>query len=172
MTRGFAMQGRHLSAPSMMLQRETHGRTQESVAIRSSHDGGVLVLDEDLQIYSAMPHRLLDDFTTPGPHYLELGGIRATCLLDFGGSPAFWGNITKLYASRCRMRSLDGIDTLHNMRFLYLDQNELPEAELLRILDELPAAADRLEVLDVRDNIGCTPQVELQLTNGLCELQW
>eukprot|EP00976_Prorocentrum_cordatum_P089815 1187858-Prorocentrum_minimum.AAC.2 len=48
------------------------------------------------------------------------------------------------------------------MRFLYLDQNELSSAELMRILVELPAAADRLEVglhadtYDIR--VGCARQ--------------
>lgn len=32
-------------------------------------------------------------------HYLDLAGVQARCLRDFGGSHALWRGITKLYAS-------------------------------------------------------------------------
>mmetsp|Transcript_42108 Transcript_42108/g.70260 ORF Transcript_42108/g.70260 Transcript_42108/m.70260 type:complete len:190 (+) Transcript_42108:498-1067(+) len=162
-----------LAAPRLVLHQELHGRERapDSVAIRSSSNG-VLVLDEDLQVYSAMPSRLLDSYTTPSPHYLDLGGIRATCLLDFGGAPPFWGNLTKLYASRCKLHRLDGIAALTRIQYLYLDHNLLPEKEILRLLSDLPGAAHRLEALDVTSNIGCTPEVETRLHTGLHQAQW
>lgn len=121
---------------------------------------GVLVLEENLEL-RALPGRLLDHVDGP-IHYLDLGGVQASSLADFGGSDELLAGITKLYASHCGLRSLDGLHRLPSIRWLYLDHNQLGEAELMRLAEVLPAGA-RLEALDVRDNTGCTPQVEEQL---------
>ncbi len=55
-------------------------------------------------------------------------------MLVAGGSQGFWGGVTKLYASHCGLRRLDGIAQLSRVIWLYLDNNQLCEAELLRLL--------------------------------------
>jgi hypothetical protein len=65
-------------------------------------------LEEGTAIYTLEPRRLLDSYDGDGDdvsgpedavHYLDLGGIRATSLRDFGGSMVFWGGLTKLYGA-------------------------------------------------------------------------
>jgi hypothetical protein len=41
---------------------------------------------------------------------------------------------------------LDGIAALTRIQYLYLDDNLLPEKEIMRLLRDLPGAAHRLEV--------------------------
>ncbi|EFN56812.1 hypothetical protein CHLNCDRAFT_144347 [Chlorella variabilis] len=97
-----------------------------------------------------------------GPlHYLDLGGIQRCSLADFGGAPELLAGITKLYASHSGLRSVEGLGRLPAVRWLYLDHNRLPEAELLRLPGVL--AGVRLEALDVSGNPGCTPEVERRL---------
>ncbi|GAB4818391.1 hypothetical protein N2152v2_005437 [Parachlorella kessleri] len=102
-------------------------------------------------------------------HYLDLGGVQATNLRDFGGSQGFWGGVTKLYASDCGLRRLDGIAQLSRVIWLYLDNNQLCEAELLRLLSGIPAG--QLKALDISGNVGCTDEVLAALeaaTAGAC----
>ena len=54
-----------------------------------------------------------------------------------GGSPTLWRGVTKLYACACGLRTLDGIEALEHVRYLYLDGNALPEAQLLRLAGAL-----------------------------------
>ncbi|KAI7842483.1 hypothetical protein COHA_003837 [Chlorella ohadii] len=98
-------------------------------------------------------------------HYLDLAGLAARSLRDFGGSPELLGKVTKLYASNSGLQSLDGLERLTAVRFLYLDHNNLPESELLRLPDLLPAGV-RLETLDLRGNPGLTPAVEAALESS------
>lgn len=53
-----------------------------------------------------------------------------------GGAPALWAGVTKLYASNCSLESLDGVEALRGVLWLYLDNNRLEQGELLRLLSE------------------------------------
>ena len=64
-------------------------------------------------------------------HYLDLGGIPAASLVDLGGSPTFWAGVTKLYASNGALVDVRGLQLLRNIKYLYLDNNKLPENELM-----------------------------------------
>uniref|UniRef100_A0A1D2A3V7 Uncharacterized protein n=1 Tax=Auxenochlorella protothecoides TaxID=3075 RepID=A0A1D2A3V7_AUXPR len=81
---------------------------------------------------------------------------QAHSLSELGGSPELWAGVTKLYASNGALRSLQGLELLCNVRFLYLDHNELPERELL-MLSGLPR--HQLECLDIQGNPGFTDEV-------------
>lgn len=78
---------------------------------------------------------MLSHVTEP-VHYLDLNGVAAHSLAQLGGSPQLWAGVTKLYASNGALRSLDGLELLQNVKFLYLDHNDLPEGELLRLSGE------------------------------------
>lgn len=106
-----------------------------------------------------MPPPLLG---APGVHYLDLGGIQARSLLDFGGSDALWAGITKLYASGSGLTSVDGVARLASCRYLYLDNNHLNAPEILRIAAELPPGA-QLVALDVSGNPGADAATEAAL---------
>jgi len=41
--------------------------------------------------------------------------------------------VTKLYACHSGLTSLEGLQALPSLRWLYLDHNQLPEPELLRL---------------------------------------
>lgn len=112
---------------------------------------GTLVLDEQLRI-DALPGGVLSHLPGGGIHYVDLGGIQASSLLDFGGSDQLWAGVTKLYASRSGFTSLAGIGMLRSIKYLYLDANNLPGEELLRLASELPLG--QLHALDLRDNPG------------------
>jgi hypothetical protein len=115
----------------------------------------------------AIPGGLLQGLEHEGVHYLDLGGVQAASLLDFGGTDALWGGVTKLYASRCGLTSLDGIARLTSVRYLYLDHNQLGAEELRRLCAALPAG--QLEALDLSGNCGGEdPElVEALLCSGL-----
>lgn len=78
-------------------------------------------------------------------HYLDLNGAQAHSLSELGGSPELWAGVTKLYASNGALRSLQGLELLCNVRFLYLDHNELPERELLMLSGEFVQYAVHLD---------------------------
>ncbi|KAK2079381.1 hypothetical protein QBZ16_003072 [Prototheca wickerhamii] len=90
-------------------------------------------------------------------HYLDLGGIPAASLVDLGGSPTFWAGVTKLYASNGALVDVRGLQLLRNIKYLYLDNNKLPENELMVMAGMLPQG--QLECLDIRGNPGLTPSV-------------
>ncbi len=98
-------------------------------------------------------------------HYLDLSGIQARSLLDFGGSDAFWAGITKLYASNSGLTSADGVARLTSCRYLYLDNNSLTYAETMRIARELPSGTQLL-ALDVSGNPGITAVTETALVDA------
>ncbi|PRW51022.1 Leucine Rich Repeat family [Chlorella sorokiniana] len=122
---------------------------------------GVLVLDDR---HAGLPGGVLSHVEAT-VHYLDLAGIQARSLRDFGGRAELWGKVTKLYASSSGLQSLDGLEQLSTIRFLYLDHNSLAESELLRLPDVLPAGV-RLETLDLRGNPGLTPAVETALESS------
>lgn len=97
-------------------------------------------------------------------HYLDLGGILAGCLLDFGGTDEFWAGINKLYASNCGLQRIKGIAKLRDCRYLYLDNSNLPKEELLKLATELSASLHRkLVTLDLSNNPGWDEEVEIAL---------
>ncbi|KAL4855353.1 Ran-binding protein M [Chlorella vulgaris] len=125
---------------------------------KAAHSPGVLILEEPV---ASLPGRILD--YVQGPlHYLDLGGVQERSLAAFGGAPELLAGITKLYASHSGLASVDGLQRLPAVRWLYLDHNQLPESELLRLPEVLPAGL-KLEALDVSGNPGCTAEVERRL---------
>ena len=112
--------------------------------------------------------------TTPQKiHYLDLSGIQAHSLQDFGGSDDFWAGITKLYASRSGLKSVLGISKLKNCQYLYLDHCNLNKNELLKLITELPASLHhRLVSLDLTCNPGWDEEVEIAIfaSNLFCYL--
>ena len=56
------------------------------------------------------PIRLLDAYHGTRLHYLDVSGTSANCLADFGGHDEMLSGVTKLYAGRCRLRSLHGLE--------------------------------------------------------------
>jgi hypothetical protein len=109
---------------------------------------------------------LTDDATATATaiHYLDLAGIQATSLQDFGGSDDFWAGVTKLYASNSGLKSIDGISRLKKCRYLYLDNNNLPKEELLKLTSELQTSLHhKLITLDVMDNPGLDEEVTTAL---------
>lgn len=121
-------------------------------------NSGILVLDDS---HAGLPGGVLTHVEGT-VHYLDLAGLQARSLRDFGGSPELWAKVTKLYASNSALQSVDGLEQLTAVRFLYVDHNNLPEAELLRLPVVLPAGV-KLETLDLRGNPGLTPAVEAAL---------
>uniref|UniRef100_A0A1D2ABT8 Uncharacterized protein n=1 Tax=Auxenochlorella protothecoides TaxID=3075 RepID=A0A1D2ABT8_AUXPR len=115
---------------------------------------GTLVLDDQVDP-AGLPGGVLSHVSVP-VHYLDLNGAQAHSLSELGGSPELWAGVTKLYASNGALRSLQGLELLCNVRFLYLDHNELPERELL-MLSGLPR--HQLECLDIQGNPGFTDEV-------------
>ncbi|KFM28470.1 hypothetical protein F751_0986 [Auxenochlorella protothecoides] len=120
---------------------------------------GTLVLDDQVL---GLPGGVLSHVSVP-VHYLDLNGAQAHSLSELGGSPELWAGVTKLYASNGALRSLQGLELLCNVRFLYLDHNELPERELL-MLSGLPR--HQLECLDIQGNPGFTDEVMQALMDG------
>lgn len=53
-----------------------------------------------------------------------------------GGRPELLAGVVKLYASGSGLRSLAGLQHLSAVRYLYLDRNQLPASELLRLTGE------------------------------------
>jgi hypothetical protein len=116
---------------------------------------GVLVLDAAAHpCASCLPGGLLAGVAGP-LHYLDLGGVSAASLAEFGLPAAALAGVVKAYCCGSGLTSLDGVGPPAALRYLYLDGNALPEAALLA----LAAApwARTLEALDVRGNPGCTP---------------
>lgn len=102
--------------------RDRELQTTPRLSLPSVSDG-VLVLDKvDLQ---RLPVRLLDAYRGERLHYIDLGGSRARSIADYGGDDAQLAHVTKLYASRCQLRSLAGLERFVSLRYLYLDRNEL-----------------------------------------------
>lgn len=93
-------------------------------------------LSAHLSIIAAAPQLTL----CHAPHHLRPAS---------GGSPAFWGSVTKLYASNCQLQRLDGVELLTGVLWLYLDNNQLEEEELLRLRGEWRGGR-RLQMLQVR----------------------
>lgn len=62
---------------------------------------------------------------------MDLNGIPVSSLLDLGGSPELWARVTKLYASNGALVDVRGFQMLKSIRFLYLDNNKIPENELM-----------------------------------------
>ncbi|KAL4421878.1 hypothetical protein ABPG77_003680 [Micractinium sp. CCAP 211/92] len=145
------------------LQARESGRSRLAVAVPRA-SAGVLVLDETHQALLALPGSVLTHVEGP-IHYLDLGACKAHSLADFGGADELLAGVTKLYACHSGLRYLEGLQRLRNLRWLYLDHNELGEAELLRLPELLPAGV-QLEALDVRGNPGCSPGVEAELASS------
>jgi hypothetical protein len=135
--------------PSRLQGRETGARGLPLGAPPAAA-AGTLVLDETTHSIR-VPGGLLAHIPA-GTHYVDLGGVQAASLQDFGGRADFWGGITKLYASRCGLTHLDGIGSLTTVQYLYLDLNRLGAAELRRLCDDLPPG--QLRALDLSGNPG------------------
>lgn len=90
-------------------------------------------------------------------HYVDLGGIKGHSLSQFGGSDTFWAGVKKLYASNCGLESIDGLKKLTNISYLYLDNNQLSDKELMRLCTEIPRGT--LKGLDITGNPGLTEEV-------------
>lgn len=124
-------------------------------------NNGVLVLDGSTTP-KTYPRML--DLVNPPVHYLDLGAVPAASLLHYGGSDEFWSGIKKLYASHCGLSSIDGIAKLTGVVYLYLDNNELSEEQLLKLCTALPQG--QLRALDVAGNPGCSDVVPQALLNS------
>lgn len=140
-------------APRALRDRETQGRWQRWTLPAAR--GGVLVLDEGLDLAS-LPIRPLDAYAGEQLHYIDLAGTQARSLADFGGDPATLRHVTKLYASRCGLTSLEGLEAFPALRYLYLDQNQLSLAELQRAATRLDGPL-LLEALDLAGNPAAEP---------------
>eukprot|EP00966_Prymnesium_polylepis_P215539 4991355-Prymnesium_polylepis.1 len=89
--------------------------------------GGVLVLDQvDI---AQIPIRPLDAYRGTSLHYLDVSGIRANSIAEFGGDDVTVGGIVKLYAGRCQLVSLCGLERFTSLRYLYLEENNLRPLE-------------------------------------------
>jgi len=134
------MRSRIRNKQDLVLFRESGRLLECPKPPRPRANRGVVVLDEGGRIYDREPWRLLDHIQDGdcSVHYLDLAGLQAVSLGDFGGSAIFWGGLTKLYASRCGLRSLDGLEALNSIMYLYLDFNNLCENELQRLCRQLP----------------------------------
>lgn len=53
-----------------------------------------------------------------------------------GGTDELLAGVTKLYACHSGLQSLEGLQRFSSLRWLYLDHNQLGEAELLRLSGE------------------------------------
>ena len=90
--------------------------------------GGSLVLGDDV-VLSKLPIKPLDAYRGMRFHYLDISGTRASCLDDFGGDDETLAGVIKLYAGRCLLTSLRGLERFTSLRYLYLDQNQLASVE-------------------------------------------
>ena len=90
--------------------------------------GGSLVLGDEV-VLSKLPIKPLDAYRGMRFHYLDISGTRASCLEDFGGDDETLAGIVKLYAGRCLLTSLRGLERFTSLRYLYLDQNQLANVE-------------------------------------------
>ena len=89
---------------------------------------GSLTLGDDV-VLRDLPIKPLDAYRGMRLHYLDLSGTRASCLDDFGGDDETLAGVTKLYAGRCLLTSLRGLERFSSLRYLYLDQNLLESLE-------------------------------------------
>ncbi|KAK3267772.1 hypothetical protein CYMTET_23694 [Cymbomonas tetramitiformis] len=153
-----------------LLQREADGKYQAVLNGFPHPNRGTLILDEDLEVDFCAPWRLLDGVNAP-THYLDLGGVKAPSLSTFGGDARFWAGIQKLYASRCELRSVEGVALLTNVQYLYLDKNCLTRPELqnlCRMVHLMP----KLRGLDFQDNPGVCPAVIASVLIASPGLEW
>lgn len=119
---------------------------------------GCIINYVQLTINSLPGGGLLSHLPTATLHYLDLGGVQATCLSDYQGSEYLWSNIKKLYASNCGLQTVAGVSSLISCRYLYLDGNALQKEELLRLAEELPLT--EIVALDISRNPGMDDEVE------------
>ena len=91
------------------------------------HDG-TLVLGDNVVI-GALPIKPLDAYRGTSLHYLDISGVRASCLADFGGDDETLAAVAKLYAGRCLLTNLRGLERFTSLRYLYLDHNLLESLE-------------------------------------------
>jgi hypothetical protein len=143
------------SWPARVAARE-RGAARAALPPPPAPRGGVLVLDASVHpCASCLPGGLLAGIAGP-LHYLDLGGVAAASLAEFGLPAAALAGVVKAYCCGSGLTSLAGFGAAAAaLRYLYLDGNALPEADLLA-LAAAPWAA-LLEALDVRGNPGCTP---------------
>lgn len=83
------------------------------------------------------------------PYYTQLGGL---------GS--FAAGLTSLKVIRCRIRSLSGLETCKNLRFLWLDDNMLTDVDLL-------ASLPKLELVSLSDNRITTESIARLAPTGI-----
>ena len=140
--------------------------------------GGVLVLGQvDL---AELPIRPLDAYSGTVLHYLDVSGCCANSIADFGGDAATVAGVVKLYAGRCQLKTLRGLERFASLRYVYLEENQLQTLEWFdsqerarSLFDEAPGwHPQQLLNIDLRGNpVGDGLGVDRHLC-GLSTLEW
>lgn len=98
-------------------------------------------------------------------HYLDLSNIKTACFRNYFHDFNQFSGLTKLYASNCDLKDINGLEELKSIRFLYLDGNFISELYPLSLLQDIVN-------LDISGNCGDTEEFRLQMKEFFPQLKW